>query len=235
MKSEIQQIINEMLTGDFEDDGAREAMLIQELRIIDDESTFIKICHAIAVSGSWYAIPTLLGLIKSENYSEQRIAMHRALDGIRSRIHWDPAFTARLFDPKFWKISWLSGPEKLLSFITLITNLAQSEQGEVLSGQILKEIEYSDNPYSSFETLRMCTPGWDFHQDLSQVMDNAQGELAVKLLVESLNVPSSLESLMNETIMHMKSDYLITRLNLGHRYKELHIGLSLAHNLNHSI
>jgi len=234
MKSEIQQIINEMLAGDFEDDGAREAMLIQELRIINDETTFIKICHAIAFSGSWYCLPTLMALIKPENSIEQQIAINHSLEGIRSRIHWDPAFTERLFEHSFWKISWLSGPEKLLSFITMTTNLAQNEPHELLSDQILKEIEYLDNPYSSFETLRMCTPGWDFHQDLSQVMDNAQGELAVKLLVESLNVPSSLESLMSETILNMKSDYLITRLNLGHRYKELHIGLALAHNLNHA-
>ncbi|WP_316757415.1 hypothetical protein [Pedobacter aquatilis] len=234
MKSDIQQIISEMLAGGFEDDGAREAMLIQELRTIDDESTFLKICRAIAVSGSWYCVPTLMALVKPEISIAQRNAINHSLMGIRSRIHWDPEFADRLFEQSFWKISWLSRPEKLLSFITLMTNLAQNDQDEVLSDQILKEIDYADNPYSSLETLRMCTPGWDFHQDLSQVLDNAKGELAVKALVESLNVPSSLESLMNETIMHMKSDYLITRLNLGHRYKELHIGLAIAHNLNHA-
>lgn len=232
MKPETQKIITQMLTGHFPDDGSQEAQIMQELRITKQETPFINICKALQISGSWYGIPTLMALMDENNSTQQHIALTQALAGIRSRINWDPLFTDRLFKRQFWKIQWLAGPHQLLSFVTLITNLVDSDDPEQLCEQIFNEIEYYPSPYSTFKDLRICTPDWNFQNDLLLVIDNGKGQIALQDLVESLDIPNSLETMIGETIRDMKSDYLITRLNLSAQYKHIHIGMLLAHNLN---
>jgi len=232
MKPEIQKIITQMLTGHFLDEGSQEAQLMQELRITNQETSFISICKALQISGSWYGIPTLMALMDENNSPQQHIALTQALAGIRSRINWDPLFTERLFKQQFWKTQWLAGPHQLLSFVTLITNLVESDNPEKRCEQVFNEIEYYPIPYSTFKDLRVCTPDWNFQNDLLLVIDNGKGQLALQDLVESLDIPSSLETIIGQTIRDMKSDYLITRLKLGEQYKQIHIGMSMAHNLN---
>ncbi|RZK38789.1 MAG: hypothetical protein EOO90_21040 [Pedobacter sp.] len=233
MTLEARNLVTMMINGNFIDaDGAKESIVIQELRIAVDPSEFIEICKGVERSGSWYAIPTLMALFKIKEPYSCKIAISNALEGIRSRLVWDSAFVERLFKLDFWKINWKASMERYLSFITIILNISNNVDNETLANNIICETDINISPYSTFGEMKVACKNWHFEKDLKEVISNAFQEASFLELIREMDLPESLETQFKRAIVGMKSDYLITILQLGVQYKELHIGISMAQCLN---
>lgn len=234
MTLEARNLVTMMINGNFEDeDGAKESIVIQELRIADKPSEIIEICKGVERSGSWYAIPTLMALFKIKEPYSCKIAISNALEGIRSRLVWDDDFVERLFHFDFWKINWKASMERYLSFITVILNISNNADNETLANHIICETDINISPYSTFGEMKVACQNWHFEKDLKEVISNAFQEVSFLELIREMDLPESLETQFKRAIMGMKSDYLITILQLGVQYKELHIAMSMAQCLNH--
>lgn len=235
MTLKIRNLVTLMTDGLFEDkDGAKESIIIQELRIADDPSDFVAICKGMERSGSWYAIPTLMALFKIKEPASCKVAVSNALEGIRSRLVWDELFVERLFTFDFWKISWKASNERFLSFITIILNISNNADNETLANNIISATEINISPYSTFGEIKVAFQNWEFEKDLKEVINNAFQETSYLELIKEMDLPESLETQFKRAIMGMKSDYLITLLKLGAQYKDIHIAMSMAQCLNHN-
>ena len=101
-----------------------------------------------------------------------------------------------------------------------------------LAKKLLKEIVIDLSPYKTFEELRIMSPGWSGHRDVNVLLQELNENWLLNQALTNTSVIKNPESQVAENLSFMKSDYLLTRLDLDVDDEQLRLMLKIADTLN---
>jgi len=219
ISKKVQEYIQQMLRNELNDpDGSKEAEVVQILRVTNEREEIAQICDAIAKAGSWFSLPVLFARFKDHAQSTSGLFISNAILALRDKQPWSEEFKGIFFSPHFWKIHWKTGHGKFLSFVTIISSIADSQIQEHIGEAIIREINYDTSPYENFKEMKLLEKNWDPGSDLNEVLTSTTSTRAVDQMLEELNLPKDLGSTTAKTFTSLRNDYLITRLGLAHDF-----------------
>ncbi|WP_293307362.1 hypothetical protein [Pedobacter sp. UBA5917] len=219
ISKKVQEYIQQMLSNELNDpDGSKEAEVVQILRVTNEREEIAQICEAIAKGGSWFSLPVLYARFKDHAQSTSGLLISNTILALRDRQSWSEEFKEIFFSPHFWKIHWKTGHGKFLSFVSIVSSIADSHMQEHIGEAIIREINYDTSPYENFKEMKLLEKNWDPGSDLNEVLSNTTSTRAVDAMLEELNLPKDLETTTDKTFNSLRNDYLITRLGVAHDF-----------------
>ncbi|EHQ24661.1 hypothetical protein [Mucilaginibacter paludis] len=212
----LERLLNE---GYNEENEADELELHKALRKTESIFLFRTICTALGNGGSLFGVPTLMAF--AIETGPKAVAANKAIKAIKKRVSKDSVKELKdFFVPDYWKTVWVAPKEKFISFVVCLNGLMGNEdlfEGErldELGEKLVKEIVIDLSPYHSFRELRLCTPEVNTEQDLEVVYYNFTNEVVLETAIAETTITINSDSQLDENIVNMQCDYLLTRLGL---------------------
>jgi len=209
-----------MLKGELIDqEGEKEAKVIQELRVTNNPEELQAICTALSTAGSWYALPVLYARFADYQGEPIGTCISNTILSIKDKLTWNEDFKDQFVSPSFWKLKWKGGHGRFVSFVSLISGeIKTTQEQEILGDKIIKEIGYDPSPYDDFRTMKLSISDWDVGNDLKDVLSEIRSKKALNELLDQMELPKDLESITASTFVSCRNDYLITRLGLADKF-----------------
>lgn len=231
-------IMKFLLSGYNEENFNDEQFLLESLRKTEANDEYRAICLVLGKSGGLFCVPTLMALSLDKNLA-QSIPAINAMAEIRSRVIEDKNFKIDdFFSPSYWKPRWVANKEKFISYVALLSNIFDFEDplnGNNLDStaeKLLKEITVDLYPYETFRELRLCTPGWEAKDDFYNLIESIESDSLMEKIFDKEYINKDEGSLLEDNIINMKCDFLLTRLKWKVEYKTFHYLLKIGYRLN---
>jgi len=215
-----------------------EKILLQILRSSEDTPEILEICEALGVKGSLFVTPVLMAKMIKTTDKTQRSYYLAALAMIMSRMQdWQPGPDKDFFNPDWWQIKWVASKERFISFISLVVgtgteDLFDTEKMEELAELFIPEMQVDLSPHHTFKELWLLTPDWDPSEDLKLVRDAAEGDQLMSQIHDESAILKNEDTQVDDNILDMRIDYLITKLGLHQDFDHYHYLLRIALILN---
>lgn len=234
-------IINQMLSPgwnvDLDEDRDKEKILLQILRGTQDTAEVLEICEAIGPKGSLFATPVLMAKMMTTQGDHQSYYM-ATLAIIMSRMQgWERGPENDFFNPEWWKIKWVGSKERFISFISLMAGADadgyfNDEKMEQMADLFITEMNVDLSPYQSFKELKLLTPDWNPKDDILLIRNAVDEDRLMAPIFDDTPILKHGETQLNDNILDMRIDYLITKVGLYHDFDHYHYLLRMALVLN---
>lgn len=231
-------IIEKLLKNGYSEENAKEEMQLHKaLRATDNLHLFKLICSALGGAGGLLGVPTLMAYAIENGPKAE--AAQTAIDAIKNRVQKDSKKELKdFFLAAYWKPIWVASKEKFISYVACLNGLLSSEdffEGELmdeLGEKLVKEMAIDLSPYQSFKEMRLCLPEVDTEEELTSVLINFSNEIMLETAIADASITINSDSQLDENIVNMQCDYLLTRLNLQVDDDQFRLMLKAASVLN---
>ena len=216
----------------------KEKFILQILRSTKNSKEVLEICEALGPKGSLFAAPVLMAKMISTSEEVEQSYYIVTLAIIMSRMEgWERGSENDFFNPKWWKIKWVGTKERFISFVSLLAgtvteSLFDEEKMEEMAELFISEMDVDLSPYQSFKELRLLTPDWDPKEDILLIRDAVNEDTLMAPIFDDTLILKHGETQINDNILDMRVDYLITKLGLYHDFDHYHYLLRMALVLN---
>ncbi|WP_345949206.1 hypothetical protein ABDD95_20380 [Mucilaginibacter sp. PAMB04274] len=226
-----------LVRGYREENINKEQYLLQVLRTTNNPELFKQICVILQHAGSLFCIPTLMAYSRNESY--KGLSSVDAIEGIKRRvIKEELAELEAFFTYEYWQPTWIVPKEKFISYVACLSGILSKEHlfdkdvMQYMATALLREIKINLTPYHSFKELFLCTPDWDAGEDVKRVLADVNDDLVIGNALAETTITIHPDRQLEENLLNMRADFLLTRLNLNVDYAEFHYLLKAASVLN---